>query len=237
MPLPPVRTSSPAAPTIVSSPSPPSIALFPVDPVSVSPNAEPVRFSNVSSVSVPDPPVVCAVVTERLTVTADGGARERDPVDAVATRQQVVAGAAVDRVVAVSAVEGVVVAVAGERVAERRADQVLDRRERRRPRRRRRSRAVHRDGDGRRRSDVRGGVADRAVVPAGERVARRRDRSNRSSPSPPLRALAPASPVSDVAPGSAREVLDGGQRVRPGPAGVCPAVTPVTTVTAAVVPA
>jgi hypothetical protein len=43
--------------------------LAPVLPVSLSVEAEPIRFSMLISVSLPEPPVACAVLTARLTVT------------------------------------------------------------------------------------------------------------------------------------------------------------------------
>ena len=55
---------------IVSLPAPPSSRFARLLPVSVSLKDEPVRFSTRLSVSVPAPPVFCAAVVRRLTVTA-----------------------------------------------------------------------------------------------------------------------------------------------------------------------
>ncbi|RWF07540.1 MAG: hypothetical protein EOS64_31480 [Mesorhizobium sp.] len=62
--------SAPAPPLITSSPPRPEMTFAAVLPVSVSPKAEPIRFSKPETVSLPAPTVFCAAVVARLTVRA-----------------------------------------------------------------------------------------------------------------------------------------------------------------------
>ena len=71
VPLSTLNVSAPAPPVSVSLPPEPRSTLLPALPVRVSLKDEPVRFSNCCRVSVPDPPVFCAVVVDRLTLTAE----------------------------------------------------------------------------------------------------------------------------------------------------------------------